>query len=70
MLPTAIIPLLHLNNPLESSFGHTASQESHPALTVSCHLPIRAGPITQMGLANTASSRQSWTCFFLAQQPL
>lgn len=39
---------------------------SQPGVTssfqcVSCHLPIRAGAITQMDLANTASSRQSWT---------
>lgn len=36
------------------------SQESHPALTVSCHLPIRAGAITQMDLAKAASFRWSW----------
>ena len=36
------------------SFGHPqqpANQASHPALIVSCHLPIKAGSITQMNLA-------------------
>lgn len=53
-------PVTFEQSPLEQLWtpSQSVSQESHPALTVSCHLPIRAGAITQMDLANVASSRE------------
>lgn len=48
-------------SPLEQLWTRSqpVSQESHPARSVSCHLPISAEATTQMDLWNTASSSQS-----------